>query len=61
MKLVYTDEALADLDEIFRFISEQYPGAFFPAFKSGCGSLPRASPLGPRARHGCITIPSSAR
>jgi len=32
MQLVYTDEALADLDEIFRFIAEQYPGVL-PRFQ----------------------------
>ena len=26
MKVVYTDEALSDLDDIFRYIAEQYPG-----------------------------------
>ena len=26
MQIVYTDEALSDLDDVFRYIAEQYPG-----------------------------------
>lgn len=30
MKVVFTDEALRDLDEIFQYISENYPAVYRP-------------------------------
>lgn len=38
MKVVFTDEALRDLDEIFQYISENYP-AVYDLLKSVYGQL----------------------